>query len=74
MWLGEDVSNLVHLIIGERASPAVTVNLGNLADEDSESSSDTLDNAKSESHLVLPIHVGVLHTKQLCEVVRFCKY
>ena len=73
MWLGEDVRNLVHLISGERSSSTVAINLGNLAYEDGKSSSDTLDDAKSETHLVLSIHVGVHHTKQLCEVVRLCK-
>ena len=67
--LGEDVRNLVDLFLLEVTGSAVNVDLGDLADEDGESSADTLNDAEGEGHLLLSIDVGVHHTEQVLELV-----
>ena len=73
-WFCENVSDLVHLVFGKFSSSAVQINLGNFADKNGESSSDTLDDTECESNLVLSIHVGVLHTQEVREIICFLKY
>jgi hypothetical protein len=67
LGLGEDVLDLVDLLLVEVAGSAVNVDLGDLADKDGESPTDTLDNAESERNLVLAVNVGVEHTNERLE-------
>ena len=73
-WFRENVSDLVHLCFGKFSCSAVQINLGDFADENGESPSDTLDDTECESNLVLSSHVGVLHTQQVREIICFLKY
>lgn len=67
-WLGEDVTDFVDFLWEEVTSSSVGVNLGDLANEDGESSTDTLDDAKSKSYFMFSVYVGVLHTNQTLEL------
>ena len=67
--LGEDVSDLVDLLLGEVAGSAVDVDLGDLADEGGESPADTLNDAEGEGDLGLAVDVGVHHTEKVLEFV-----
>ena len=66
--LGEDVADLVDLILSEVAGSSVGVNLGDPAGKGGESSADTLDGAESERHLMLAVDVGVQNTEQVLEI------
>ena len=65
--LGEDVADLVDLLLGEVSSSTVGVNLGDLASEMGKTSADTLDNTEREANLMLSVDVGVHHTKKVLE-------
>ena len=67
--LGKDVANLVDLLFGEVASSSVNVDLGDLADEDGKTSTDTSDGAEGEANLLLSVNVRVHHTEQELELV-----
>ena len=67
-WLGENVAHFVDFFGGEVTGSAVKVDLSNFADEDGESSSNTLDDTESETNLMSSIYVGVLHTNQTLEI------
>ena len=66
--LGEDVADLVDLLLGEVTSSSVGVNLSDLAGEDGESSADTCDLTEGEADLVLAVNVGVHHTEKVLEL------
>ena len=65
--LGEDVRDLVHACFVEFSSSGVNINLGNFADEDGESSTDSGNNSECEWDLVASIDVSVLHTEDVSE-------
>ena len=67
--LGEDVADLVDLLFVEVTGTAVGIDLGNLANQDGETSADTLDGAERETDLVLSVEVGVHHTEKVLELV-----
>lgn len=67
-WLGENVADFVDFLWEEVTSSAVKIDLSNLADEDGESSSNTLDDTEGESYLMFSVYVGVLHTNQSLEI------
>ena len=66
--LGEDVTDLVDLLLGEVAGASVAIDLGDLAGQHGESPSDTLDGAEGERHLVLSVDVRVKDTNQIGEL------
>ena len=68
-WLGDDIGDFVHLGFVELTSTSVEVDVGDLADEVGESSTDTLDNSKGEHNLDLTVNIGVLHSQNVSEVV-----
>lgn len=67
--LGEDVGDLVDLFFGEVTGSSHLVDLGDLADKDSESPADTLNDAEGEGDLGLAVDVGVHHTEKVLEFV-----
>jgi hypothetical protein len=66
--LGEDVRDFVHLGLVELSSTSVEVNVGDLADEVGESSTNTLNNSESEHNLMFAVDVSVLHSQNVSEV------
>ena len=70
-WLGKDVTNSVHFVFSKLASSAAWVNLGDFAAEDTEAATNTLDSTEGEGGLLLSIHVCVLHSENVLEVVCF---
>ena len=74
MGFSKNIGDFVHLFLSQLTSSAVEVDLGDLADQDCESSTDSLDDTESESDLVFSSHVGILHTQQVREVIGFLKY
>ena len=69
--LGEDVTNSVHFFFSELACSAAGVDLGDFAAEDAEAAAHTLDSTEGERALLLSIHVCVLHSENVLEVVSF---
>ena len=67
--LGEDVGDFVHLGFSELSSARVDVDLGDLADQDGESSTYTLDDSDGEWHLVSSVDVGVQHSQNMSEIL-----
>ena len=65
---GEDIADLVDLLLGEVSSSSVGVNLSDPASEDGESSADTCDLTEGEADLVLAVNVGVHHTEKVLEL------
>ena len=65
---GEDIADLVDLLLGEVTSSSVGVNLSDPASEDGESSADTCDLTEGEADLVLAVNVGVHHTEKVLEL------
>ena len=45
------------------------VDLSDTEDEETESATETLDDAETESGLVLAVDVGILHTQNVAEIV-----
>ena len=70
-WLGENLGDLVDFSLSEFTGSSVVINLSNLKNEASESSTNTLDDSEGELYLVLSVHVGVLHTDNVVELVCF---
>ena len=68
-WLGDNVVNLGHLLLGEFTSAFVQVDLSNLAGKIGEASADTLDDSESKRNFVLSVDIGVLHTKNVLKVI-----
>ena len=66
-WLGENITDFVNFLWSEVTSSTVSIDLGNLANEDSESSSNTLDDTEGETYFMFSVYVGVLHTNQTLE-------
>lgn len=66
--LGDDISDFVHLGFVKLSSSSVEVDVGDLADEVGESSTDTLDNSKGEHNLDLTVNIGVLHSEDVSEI------
>jgi len=71
--VGENVTNSVHFFFSELACSAAQINLGNFASEGAESAANTLDTSKRKRDLLLSIHVCVLHSQNVLEVVSFSK-
>ena len=69
--LGEDVTNSVHFVFSQLTGSAAGVNLGNFAAEDAEATAHTLNSTEGERGLLLSIHVCVLHSENVLEVVSF---
>jgi len=67
--LGENIADFVDFFFSKVTSSAVSVDLGDLAAEDGESSADTLNDAECEADLVLSVDVGVHHTEKVLELV-----
>jgi len=67
--LSENIADFVDFILLEVTGSAVGVNLGDFADQDGESSADTLDDAEREADLLLAVDVGVHHTEKILELV-----
>ena len=65
---GEDVADLVDLLLGEVSGSSVGVHLGDLATEMSKSAADTLDDTEGEADLVLSVDVRVHHTEKVLEL------
>lgn len=66
--LGENIADFVDFFFSKVTSSAVSVDLGDLAAEDGESSADTLNDAECEADLVLSVDVGVHHTEKVLEI------
>ena len=63
------------MAIGEcKNLPSVEIDLGNLEDLNGESSTDTLDDSKSESDLVLSVDISVLNSQNVSEIVGLLQY
>ena len=69
--LGENLGDLVDFGFAEFTGSSVVVDLSNLEDEAGESTTYTLDDSEGELYLVLSVHVGVLHTDNVVELVSF---
>merc|ERR1711981_27674 len=67
--LGEDVGDLVLLGLSELTSPAREVDLSDLQDKVGEPSANTLDHSESEHSFVLAVHIRVLHSQNVSELV-----
>lgn len=72
--LGEDIRDFVHLFFVELSSTSVEVDVGDLADEVGESSTDTTDDSKGEHNLVFTVNIGVLHSQNVSELTGVLKY
>ena len=70
-WLSENVTNSVHFFFSELSCSAVQVNLSNFAYQGAETTTNTLDNSESERDFVFAIHVRVLHSENVLEIVSF---
>lgn len=68
-WSRYNVGNLFNICFSELTSALVEVDLGDLEDQDAETSSKTLDDSKSEGSFVLSVNVGVLHTQNVLEII-----
>jgi len=66
--LGEDISDFVHLGLVKLTGTSVEVDVGDLADEVGESSTNTLDDSKGEHNLDLTVDVSVLHSQNVSEL------
>ena len=64
-----DVGNLFNICFPELTGALVEVDLGDLEDEDGETSAHTLDDSEGEGSFVLSVNVGVLHTQDVLEVI-----
>ena len=71
---GDDVRDLLDLVVGDLTSSLVAVDLGNLEGEERESSSETSDLSEAERSLLFTVQVSVLDTKNVLEVVRVSDY
>ena len=71
LWLGNNIGNLFNILLGQLTGALVKVNLGNLEGEDRETTTKTLDDSQGEGGLLLSLNVGVLHTQDVHEVIRF---
>lgn len=69
--LGNNIGNLFNILLGEFTSALVKVNLGNLESQNGETTTETLDDSQGEGGLLLSLNVGVLHTQNVHEVIRF---
>lgn len=69
--LRENVTNSVHFFFREFSCSAAWVDLSNFAAEDAESATDTLDAPERERDFLLSIHVRVLHSENVLEIVSF---
>ena len=67
--LGDDVVDLLDFNFGELTSALGGVDLRNAEHQKGESAAETLDDAETESSLLLAINVGVLHTQNVLEIV-----
>lgn len=72
--LGKDVRDLVELGLGKLTSSLVEVDLSDLENLDSESSTDTSDDSEGECNLLLSVDIGVLHSQNVSEIVGFLQY
>ena len=66
---GEDVANLVDLLLGEVSGSSVHVNLSNFACKGGKSSADSFNCAEGERNLMFSSDVGVHHTQKVLEIV-----
>jgi hypothetical protein len=71
LWLGNNIGNLFNILLGQLTGALVKVNLGNLEGKDRETTTKTLDDSQGEGGLLLSLNVGVLHTQDVHEVIRF---
>ena len=66
---GEDVGDLVLLSLGKLSGASGEVDLGNFAHKVGESSTNSLDNSESKHDFVLAVHIGVLHSQNVGELL-----
>ena len=68
-WSRDDVTDLLNLLVSDFTGSLVAVDLGDLQREEGESSTETPDLSEAEWGLLFTVQVGVLHTKNVLEVV-----
>lgn len=57
------------MLLSQFTSALVQVDLGDLASEVGEASTNTLDDSEGKCDLVLSVDVGILHTKNVLKVI-----
>ena len=72
-WSGKNVIDGLNFIISDLASSLINVDLGDLEDQESKSSTDTSDLSETEGHLLFTVQVGVQDTKNVLEVIWILK-
>jgi hypothetical protein len=68
-WSRDDVTDLLNLLVSDFTGSLVAVDLGDLQREEGESSTETPNLSEAEWGLLFTVQVGVLHTKNVLEVV-----
>jgi len=71
---GNNVRDLLNVLIGELTSSLVAVDTGDLEGKDRESATNTSDLSEAEGSLLLTVEVSVLHTEDMLEVVHVLEY
>ena len=68
-WSDENVIDGLGLFVSDLTSSLINIDLGNLENQESESSTDTSDLSETEWYLLFTVQVGVQNTKNVLEVV-----
>ena len=68
-WSRDNVTDLLNLLVSDFTGSLVAVDLGDLQREEGESSTETPNLSEAEWGLLFTVQVGVLHTKNVLEVV-----
>ena len=71
LGLGNNIGNLINILLSKLTSALVKVNLGNLEYQNGETTTKTLDDSQGEGGFLLSLNVCVLHTQNVHEVIRF---
>ena len=72
-WSGDDITDGLNLVVSDLSSSLVGVDLSDLEGKEGKSSTETSDLSETEWSLLFTVQVGVLHTKNVLEVVWICK-
>ena len=69
-WVVDDGYDSLDLLLGQLTGTLVQIDVGLLADQVRETTTDTLDRGEGEHHLSLAFDVGVGQTKNVLELFR----
>lgn len=68
-WIVDDGHDSLDLLLGQLAGSLVQIDIGLLADQVREATTDTLDRGQGEHHLPLALDVGVGQTQNVLEFI-----